>query len=166
MLTKYRSFLSTLVPPSPETLSLVFGDGGVPGHRAPSSKSTPRAASPYPSTSRNPSLCNPQGQSHPYLPSHPNPESDPAFARLLGELRRTIASPVFTRVLEASLDRATEVLLDGLRRNVFGGGPGADMDVEPEKPRLANLLPGLARWGHLALNTVPNELIDVSLARY
>ena len=40
---------------------------------------------------------------------------------------------------------------------VGGGG-----EVEIEKPRLANLLPGLARWSHLALNTVPNELVEVS----
>lgn len=91
----------------------------------------------------------------------PNPESDPAFAQLLAELRSTASSSAFATLLEAALDRATEVLLDGLRKNVFHTMDGTEMDVEIEKPRLANLLPGLARWSHLALNTVPNELVDV-----
>ena len=71
------------------------------------------------------------------------------------------------------MDRATDVLLDDLRKSVFRsmdviadpGGSGRDAsynaEVEIEKPRLANLLPGLARWSHTALNTVPNELVDV-----
>lgn len=32
---------------------------------------------------------------------------------------------------------------------------------ETEKPRLASLLPGLARWGRLSLNSMPNEIVDV-----
>ena len=34
---------------------------------------------------------------------------------------------------------------------------------EEVKVRLAGLLPGLARWSQLALNAVPNELVDVSV---
>lgn len=74
-------------------------------------------------------------------------------------MRFTIASPAFARVLECCLDRETEVLFDGLNRGVFAEGGGED--GEPEKLRLASLLPGLARWSHLALDTVPNELVDV-----
>lgn len=62
-----------------------------------------------------------------------------------------------------------EVLFDGLQKNVFvdpdmsvdglGVGFGGEDSV---RLRLAGLLPGLARWSHLALNSLPNELVDVS----
>ena len=117
-------------------LALVLGEGGIPGYR-------------------------------PLSRSEPDPESDRAFASLLNELRQTATSPAFATMLEACLDRATEVLLDGLRKNVFGSmdRPRDGMD-EIEIPRLASLLPGLARWSHLALNTVPNELVDVRCPHY
>jgi hypothetical protein len=63
------------------------------------------------------------------------------------------------------------VLFEGLEKNVFGrdaaahvagGGDGA-VGVEVERIRLAGLLPGLARWSQLALNGLPNELVDVRL---
>ncbi|KAH8112871.1 Peroxin-3 [Phellopilus nigrolimitatus] len=140
------NFLSTILPPTPETLALVFGEGGVPGYHS-SRNSTP-------SSSRLPHYLPPTSEPH-----RLNPESDPTFARLLAELRGTVASPAFAHVLEAALDRATDALLDGLRKSVFGGIDAA-ADVEVEKPRLANLLPGLARWAHGALDTVPNGLVD------
>ncbi|KAI5117910.1 hypothetical protein M0805_003603 [Coniferiporia weirii] len=144
------NFLSTMIPPTPETLSLVFSEGGVPGYRATHTSNPPPYSGPqsYPSSSTS--------QSH---QQRKNPESDPTFARLLGELRETVISPAFAQVLEVSLDRATDVLFDGLRRDAFGGAD-ADMDTELEKPRLANLLPALARWAHSALDTMPNELVD------
>lgn len=52
---------------------------------------------------------------------------------------------------------------------VVGGedSTGREKDVlEMEVPRLASLLPGLARWSHLAVNTVPNELVDVRLVSF
>jgi peroxin-3 len=72
------------------------------------------------------------------------------------------------------------VLVDGLRAKVFvdsnttndpeglSATNPIDLTVEEEtkeeiKIRLAGLLPGLARWSQLALNAVPNELVDVSL---
>lgn len=63
------------------------------------------------------------------------------------------------------LDHATEVLFDSLEKNVFrprsvneGEGMGEEVRM-----RLAALLPDLAKWSQLALNGLPNELIDVSL---
>jgi peroxin-3 len=79
-------------------------------------------------------------------------------------------------VLEVCLDTATQVLFTGLEKNVFvtnepppptttttttegGGGGGGE---EEFRIRLAGLLPGLTRWSELALNGLPNELVDVS----
>ncbi|TDL27835.1 hypothetical protein BD410DRAFT_781743 [Rickenella mellea] len=91
---------------------------------------------------------------------------DPAFVSLLDETRAIVASPTFSQVLEVCLDRATDVLFDGLQKNVFAdenaAGPSEDSTTlgGETKVRLAELLPGLARWSHLALNGFPNELID------
>ena len=75
-----------------------------------------------------------------------------------------------------------EVIFEDVRRRVFGGGvdgaegggggnaeggeggggrTGRSEEEEGEKPRLANMLPELAKWAHCALDTVPNELVDV-----
>jgi hypothetical protein len=43
---------------------------------------------------------------------------------------------------------------------------GEEETKEEIKIRLAGLLPGLARWSQLALNAVPNELVDVSLCLF
>jgi peroxin-3 len=73
------------------------------------------------------------------------------------------------------------VLVDGLRAKVFvdsnttndpeglSATNPIDLTVEEEtkeeiKIRLAGLLPGLARWSQLALNAVPNELVDNVMA--
>lgn len=79
-----------------------------------------------------------------------------------------LASGSFELVLESCLDRATEVLFKGLEKNVFGGPSGGWEDpnsalglTQEPRVRLAGMLPGLARWCHLALEGLPNELIDV-----
>ncbi|KAF8965782.1 Peroxin-3-domain-containing protein [Flammula alnicola] len=122
--------------------------------------------------------------SHPH--PHEHPTSDPAqvppvsyvppppptqyalldepFLSLIEETRTILASPDFARVLEVCLDRATEVLFEGLEKNVFGRngddfGQGVER-AEEERVRLAGLLPGLARWSQLALDGLPNELVD------
>jgi len=65
-------------------------------------------------------------------------------------------------VLELGLDRAMEVLFDGLQKNVFiDSNSPLDEPQDFSRMRLAGLLPGLARWSHLALNGLPNELVDV-----
>ena len=69
------------------------------------------------------------------------------------------------------MDRATEVLFEGLEKNVYGGdavahvagGQDGAVVMEVGRMRLAGLLPGLARWSQLALNGLPNELVDVRL---
>lgn len=87
-------------------------------------------------------------------------KNDPTFASLLSETRSLITSSDFSRVLEVCLDKGTDVLFDGLRRNVFVDESG--QASEEVKLRLAGLLPGLVNWSHLALNGLPNELIDVN----
>jgi len=111
------NFLSTLLPPTPETLQHVLTQGGIPA----------RAAS----------------------------APDAVFQSLLTETRTHIGSASFERVLEVCLDNATGVLVSGLQRHVFGGDESAEA-----RERLAAMLPGLTRWCHLALEGLPNELVD------
>ena len=75
-----------------------------------------------------------------------------------------LSSADFARVLEVCLDRATDVMFDGLENNVFkpSGSLAGEDRIEEVRIRLAGLLPGLAKWSHLALNGLPNELIEVS----
>jgi peroxin-3 len=77
---------------------------------------------------------------------------------LLEETRDQLTSPNFALVLERALDRATSLLFDGLIQNVFVGQEAEEGEV---RLRTASVLPGLARWSSLALNGLPNELVDV-----
>jgi Peroxin-3 len=83
---------------------------------------------------------------------------EPAFTALLEETRDLLTSPDFALVLERALDRATSLLFDGLSQNVFVGDEREEGEV---RLRTASVLPGLARWSSLALNGLPNELVDV-----
>ncbi|THH26408.1 hypothetical protein EUX98_g7781 [Antrodiella citrinella] len=124
------NFMSTLLPPTPETLQHVLTQGGIPSRLA---------AAP-----------------------------DAAFQELLYETRTHVASANLQRVLEVCLDRATETLFDGLEKNVFfDSAVGLDeasstgLGLVPDsRVRLAGMLPGLGRWCRLALEGLPNELID------
>ncbi|KII85718.1 hypothetical protein PLICRDRAFT_56925 [Plicaturopsis crispa FD-325 SS-3] len=89
-------------------------------------------------------------------PSHP----DPAFSALLDATHSCLASSDFALVLEVCLDRATGVLFDGLERYVFVDSAGDEASGVDVQLRLAGMLPGLARWGRLALEGLPNELVD------
>ncbi|KAI0942833.1 hypothetical protein AcV7_002135 [Taiwanofungus camphoratus] len=118
------NFMSTLLPPTPETLQHVLTQGGIPARIA--------------------------------------TDADPKFHSLLSETRAHLGSASFHRVLEVCLDQATEILFSGLQKHVFGSaslpsGLGDDQEV---RERLAAMLPGLARWCHLALEGLPNELVD------
>lgn len=108
---------------------------------------------------------------------------EPQFAALLAQTHHYLSGPDFAHALGCALDRATEVLMDGLRARVFVDSTSAvnvpnaeetqaqsrtgdlDVDANSEKDeikiRLAGLLPGLARWCQLALSATPNELVDV-----
>lgn len=152
------SFLSTLLPPTSSALSHLLARTGFSSYSSSTSSS--------------------------FLPpaSAPAPEQNPTFNALLSETRDLLSSPDFLLVLERCLDRGTDVLLEGLRKNVFSSSVstasapagqdvavGTDTGSAPEREeeprmRLAGMLPGLARWSALAVNTVPNELVDVSLS--
>ncbi|KAI0634392.1 Peroxin-3 [Trametes polyzona] len=118
------NFLSTLLPPTPETLQHVLTQGGIP----------------------------------PWLAS----AHDPKFDAFLDETRQHLASGSFERVLEVCLDSAMDVLSHGIDKNVFGSHYDQEDDGIGQEPRerLAAMLPGLARWCHLALEGLPNELVD------
>ncbi|PPQ94396.1 hypothetical protein CVT25_002752 [Psilocybe cyanescens] len=109
-----------------------------------------------------------------YIPPPPPPSAvyaqllDAPFLALVEETRGVLAGADFARVLEGCLDRAVAVLFEGLEGNVFARaaveeGAGAD---EGERVRLAGLLPGLARWSQLAMEGLPNELVDVFILNY
>lgn len=84
---------------------------------------------------------------------------EPAFTALLEETRDLLTSSDFGLVLERALDRSTTLLFDGLSQNVFVG----EEDEGEVRLRTAGVLPGLARWSSLALNGMPNELVDVRI---
>ncbi|KAH9077877.1 Peroxin-3 [Lactarius deliciosus] len=90
-----------------------------------------------------------------FPPTH-NDTHEAEFTALLEETRDLLASSDFALVLERALDRATALLFDGLSQNVFVGEEGED----EVRLRVAAVLPGLARWSSLALNGMPNELVD------
>ncbi|KAH9164530.1 Peroxin-3 [Lactarius sanguifluus] len=90
-----------------------------------------------------------------FPPTHDDTH-EPEFTALLEETRDLLASSDFALVLERALDRATALLFDGLSQNVFVGEEGED----EVRMRVAAVLPGLARWSSLALNGMPNELVD------
>ena len=106
-----------------------------------------------------------QTQGQQFLPPLPPPNlqalDDDGFSALIAETRTILSSSDFSRVLEVCLDTATEVLFEGLEKNVFVPNEPAPGD-DVLRIRLAGLLPGLARWSQLALNGLPNELVDVS----
>jgi len=93
----------------------------------------------------------------------PNPHphtADKPFTSLLEETRSLICSSDFVIVLENCLDRAVEVLLNGLEKNIFVAAE--TREGEEARVRFASLLPGLSRWSSLALRSIPCELVDVS----
>lgn len=98
------------------------------------------------------------------LPFHLISVDDPAFVHLVAETRAFISSADFGRVLETSLDHATDMLLEGLRRSLFTDNHSVDTS-SCEKIRLAGLLPGVARWCHSAIHGTPNELVEVRSIR-
>ncbi|TCD60706.1 peroxin [Steccherinum ochraceum] len=124
------NFMSTLLPPTPETLQHVLTQGGIPSRLA---------AAP-----------------------------DAGFRSLLAETRTHLASSDLQRVLEVCLDHSTEALFNGLEKNVFFDNSMGLEETSPSglglvpesRVRLAGMLPGLARWCRLALEGLPNELID------
>lgn len=159
------NFFSSLLPPTPETIQLVLSQGG---YNASLTHQNPLAFNSH--TSLTSSQISHQfnnspatGVSNQFLLAPPNPHAhlldDPGFSALIAETRAILSSSDFSRVLEVCLDTATEVLFAGLEKNVFVPNeptPGEEV----LRIRLAGLLPGLARWSQLALNGLPNELVD------
>ncbi|KDN42029.1 hypothetical protein RSAG8_07074, partial [Rhizoctonia solani AG-8 WAC10335] len=86
---------------------------------------------------------------------------DPALSTLLSASHTHISSADFAIALRKCLDFGTIAMKDGLiRSGEFGEITNTGADGENAKVKLAALLPGVARWTHLALNGVPNEIIE------
>ena len=105
------------------------------------------------------------------IPARQVAAPDSTFKALLNETRAQLSTASFQIVLESCLDRATEILFNGLEKNVFretnvGGWEETSSTAislgQETRVRLAGMLPGLARWSQLALEGLPNELVDVS----
>ncbi|CAK5281299.1 unnamed protein product [Mycena citricolor] len=95
----------------------------------------------------------------------PPTSSDPdPFTALIEETLEIVSSSDFSLVFDCCLDRATEVLLSSVENAVFRPSRETVPPGEEVRIRFAGLLPGLARWSHLALNGLPNELVDNILA--
>ena len=56
-----------------------------------------------------------------------------------------------------------EEMDEGEERN-RGRNEEVSEEEEGEKLRLANILPGLEKWAHSALDTISNELVDVRIS--
>ena len=95
------------------------------------------------------------------LSHHLTSVDDPAFLHLVDETRAFVSSADFGRVLETSLDHATNTLFEGLRRTLFTDNLSSVDTPDGDKVRLAGLLPGIARWCHSAVHGTPNELVEV-----
>lgn len=95
------------------------------------------------------------------MPLHLIDIDDTAFLQLVEDTRDFISSADFNQVLENCLDHATDILFDGLRRMVFPDGASNEGPSNPDKIRLAGMLPGVARWSHAAIHGTPNELVEV-----
>jgi hypothetical protein len=90
----------------------------------------------------------------------PSRVKDAEFEALLTESRELIASPSFSLALDASLETSFRIFFEYLEREVFDStGRRATQPL-----RLVDILPGMSRWSHVAINALPNELIDVSLS--
>ncbi|KAF8336873.1 Peroxin-3 [Cantharellus anzutake] len=97
---------------------------------------------------------------------------DPMLRALLDETSAFASSADFGVVLGVAIERGVEALMRNLRENVYGMGShegggdydesGRGVEERAEKVRLAAILPGVSRWAHLAVNGIPNELVEVS----
>jgi peroxin-3 len=89
---------------------------------------------------------------------------DPVTRSLIKETVTYVTSADFGTVFGACLDRVTDILIQGLREGVFEGGQeDDDSKVEKHSVRLAAMLPAVARWSHLAVNGIPNPLVEVRM---
>lgn len=65
-------------------------------------------------------------------------------------------------MFEKCVDNGVDVLLRNLREEVYEVGVGSESGrFEEASVRFANCLPVIARWAHLAVNGMPNELVEV-----
>ncbi|KAH7920029.1 hypothetical protein BV22DRAFT_1040329 [Leucogyrophana mollusca] len=176
-----HGFLSSLPPSTPETTAHVLRTGwSAAAHGYPTAPAVSPRRCPCLLITL-PRAVLPNFPLFAYASStHTTHAPDPHFTGLLAQTRSYLLSPDFAAVLEAALDRATEVLIEGLRGQIFvdsaggmndgtvvGGGDearGGDVGEnvysqlqrasareEEVKVRLTSLLPSLARWSQLAL---------------
>ena len=173
----FTSFLSSLLPQTAETLNLCLQRGRPTTKNAFTSASTSLSSSTLTSSvyqSQSQSGFVPSSSSYSSTSISPNPAADPVFASFLTEARSHILSQTFASTLNACLDRATEFLIEDLKKSgVFEGsvvegtgeGSGAASTGTGEgegKVRLAKLIHALGRWSKDVLRELPNRFIEVN----
>lgn len=99
------------------------------------------------------------GNPHPFVGDSAH-SHDPFFETLLAESRATASSPDFTHVLKACLNQATNMMLSNVEESLFRQDFSSG---EETRVKLAAILPSFSSWSQAALNTLPNELVDVSV---
>ncbi|KAG8999362.1 peroxin [Tulasnella sp. JGI-2019a] len=94
-----------------------------------------------------------------------------AFRSLMDETKAIIQSKDFEVVLDSALEWGVNLFIEGMEIGVFRtngedeatvapSATGHIEEVEEVTLRLAAILPGVARWSHLAVDGIPNELIE------
>ena len=90
------------------------------------------------------------------LSSHPS--SSAGFRSLMDQSAKFIRSKDFDIVFDKAMDCCTDLFTEELDQEVFGG---PDVEGGEKRIKLAAVLPPVAKWSHLAVNAMPNELIEV-----
>jgi len=86
----------------------------------------------------------------------PSRTKDEEFDALISETRQLISSPSFSRAFDASLETSFNLFFGYLEKEVFDSTNRSST----QPLRLVDILPGMARWTHIAINSLPNELVD------
>jgi len=86
----------------------------------------------------------------------PSRIKDPEFDALIAESRQLISSPSFSQAFDASLETSFDLFFGYLEREIFDSANRSSA----QHLRLVDILPGMARWSHIATNALPNELVD------
>jgi len=86
----------------------------------------------------------------------PSKYHDEELDTLFSEACKIIQSPSFTKAFEAAIESSFDVFFEYLEKEVFD----SSRREQGHSPRLVDVLPGMARWNHIAISRLPNELVD------
>lgn len=97
-------------------------------------------------------------------PAHllPSKCHDEELNTLFSESCEIIRSPAFTKAFDAAIESSFNAFFEYLEKEVFD----STTREQGQSLRLVDVLPGMARWSHVAVNSLPNGLVDVSSQSY